>query len=192
MEGERLAGGNAGGTVRVGQTVRRVAGPWTPAVHALLAHLAAKGFVGSPRPLGLDECGRDVVSFLPGLTVGDRRPWPAWTHADGTLDQVARWLRSYHETVADFVPPPGAVWREGGTWRPDSIIGHNDAAPYNAVWTRAGELVGFIDWDFAGPVEPDWDLAYAVFSWVPLHARHVVAAEGFTDFAARPAGWRAS
>ncbi len=24
------------------------------------------------------------------------------------------------------------------------------------------------------------------FSWVPLHARHVVAAEGFTDFAAKP------
>ena len=26
----------------------------------------------------------------------------------------------------------------------------------------------------------------AAFSWVPLHARYVVAAEGFTDFAARP------
>ncbi len=41
-------------------------------------------------------------------------------------------------------------------------------------------------WDFAGPATPEWDLAFAAFSWVPLHARHVVAAEGFTDFAARP------
>jgi hypothetical protein len=40
--------------------------------------------------------------------------------------------------------------------------------------------------DFAGPATPEWDLAFAVFSWVPLHARHVVATEGFTDFAARP------
>ena len=38
-----LDGGNAGGAVRVGDTVRRAAGPWTPAVHALLAHLADHG-----------------------------------------------------------------------------------------------------------------------------------------------------
>jgi hypothetical protein len=38
----------------------------------------------------------------------------------------------------------------------------------------------------AGPVSREWDLAYAAFSWVPLHARRVVAREGFTDFAARP------
>jgi hypothetical protein len=39
----------------------------------------------------------------------------------------------------------------------------------------------------------EWDLALAAFSWVPLHARHFVAAEGFTDFAARPSpNWIAS
>jgi aminoglycoside phosphotransferase (APT) family kinase protein len=63
--------------------------------------------------------------------------------------------------------------------------GHNDTAPYNAAWHQ-GTLTGFFDWDFAGPATPAWDLAFAAFSWVPLHARHVVAAEGFTDFAARP------
>jgi hypothetical protein len=46
--------------------------------------------------------------------------------------------------------------------------------------------VGFVDWDFAAPCPPIWDLAFAVFSWVPLHARAVVAAEGFTQFAERP------
>ena len=53
----RLDGGNTGGAVRVGDTVRRAAGPWTPSVHALLAHLAGKGLVGSPRPLGLMRGG---------------------------------------------------------------------------------------------------------------------------------------
>jgi hypothetical protein len=48
----RLDGGNTGGAVRIGATVRRAAGPWTPAVHALLAHLAENGFAGAPRPLG--------------------------------------------------------------------------------------------------------------------------------------------
>jgi thiamine kinase-like enzyme len=35
---------------------------------------------------------------------------------------------------------------------------HNDAAPYNACWNGDG-LVGFFDWDFAGPGTRDWDLA---------------------------------
>jgi Phosphotransferase enzyme family len=184
MSEKQLDGGNTGGAVRAGDTVRRTAGPWTPAVHALLAHLAAKAFTGAPRPLGFDEQGREVLTFLEGETTGSRKPWPPWTHADDTLDQVARWMRAYHQAVADFVPPPGAACRTGGTWTPDLIVGHNDTAPYNAAWHQ-GMLTGFFDWDFAGPATPEWDLAFAAFSWVPLHARHVVAAEGFTDFAAR-------
>ncbi len=185
MAEERLEGGYVGGAVRVGDTVRRSAGPWTPAVHALLAHLAGKGFAGAPRPLGLDEQGREVLTFLEGETVGNRKPRPAWVHAEDTLDQVARWMRGYHQAVADFVPPPGAVWRGGGAWSPGLIIAHNDAAAYNAAWHQ-GKLTGFFDWDFAGPATPGQDLALAAFSWVPLHTREVVAAEGFTDFAARP------
>lgn len=180
-----LEGGNAGGAVRVGDTVRRAAAPWTPAVHALLAHLAGKRFAGSPRPLGTDGHGREVLTFLAGETTGSTLPWPGWVHADATLGQVARWMRGYHGAVADFVPPPGAVWRMGGQWQPGLIVGHNDAAPYNAVW-RDGGLAGFFDWDMAGPVSPAWDAAFAAFSWVPLHARHVAAREGFADFAGRP------
>ncbi|MFZ3560827.1 aminoglycoside phosphotransferase family protein [Streptomyces sp. BH055] len=185
MTEETLDGGNTGGAIRVGDTVRRPVGPWTSTVHALLAHLAAKGFDGAPRPLGIDEKGREVLTFLEGETVGSAKPWPPWVHAEETLDQVARWLRAYHGAVADFVPPRGAVWREGGQWAPGLIVGHNDAAPYNAAWCD-GELAGFFDWDLAAPERREWDLAFTAFSWVPLHARHVVAAEGFTDFAARP------
>ncbi|GAA3293002.1 hypothetical protein GCM10020218_069070 [Dactylosporangium vinaceum] len=182
---ERLAGGFDGGAVRVGDTVRRAAGPWTPAVHSVLRHLEAAGFARAPRALGFDELGREVLSFLDGAVVGDARPWPRWVHGDDALVQVAGWVRELHTAIGDFVPEPGAIWREGGSWRPGMVIGHNDAAPYNAVWAD-GRLVGFFDWDFAGPVTPEWDLAFTAFAWVPLHARHVVAAEGFTAFAERP------
>jgi Phosphotransferase enzyme family len=184
-EEERLDGGNAGGAVRVGDTVRRAAGPWTPAVHALLSHLASKGFAGCPRPLGIDWQGREILTFVQGQTVGSALPWPGWAYAEDTLVQVARWLRCYHTVVADFVPPEEAVWRLGGQWRRGLVIGHNDASPYNAVW-RAGRLAGFIDWDMAGPVCREWDVAFAAFGWVPMHARHVAAREGFTDFGSRP------
>jgi Phosphotransferase enzyme family len=195
----RLEGGNVDGAVRAGDTVRRSAGPWTAAVHALLAHLADKGFTGAPRPLGFDEQGREILTFLAGETIGIRKPRPAWVHAEATLVQVARWMRTYHQAVADFIPPPGAIWRGGpgawpgdpsawrggGTWSPGLIIAHNDAATYNAAWHQ-GKLTGFFDWDFAGPAPPEWDLALAAFSWVPLHTRAFITAEGFTDFTARP------
>lgn len=61
------------------------------------------------------------------------------------------------------------------------MIGHNDAAPYNAVWDDNG-LVGFVDWDMAGPLTLESDVAWMAFSWVPLHALDVVETEGFTNF----------
>jgi Phosphotransferase enzyme family len=201
MEETRLPGGNAGGAVLVGGTVRRPTGPWTPAVHALLRHLEAAGFTRAPRVLGMDEHDREVLTYLPGETIGTARPWPSWIHSDEALVAVGRWLADYHQAVADFVPPPDAQWRvPSWTWKPGDVVGHNDAAPYNAVWRPAttsmndgsdelgsgAELVGFIDWDFAAPCPPIWDLAFVVFSWVPLHARDVVEAEGFTHFADRP------
>ena len=185
MTAERLPGGNLGGAVRIGDTVRRRVGPWTPSVAALLGHLEKKNFAAAPRFLGIDEEQREVLIFIEGETVGDSTPWPDWVYEPRTLDQVADWLRAFHDPVADFVPAPDAVWRFGQRWAEGLIVGHNDAAPYNAVW-RNGHLKAFIDWEFAAPVTREWDLAYVAFSWVPLHARDVVQAEGFTDFAARP------
>jgi hypothetical protein len=188
---QQLEGGNAGGAVLVDGTVRRPTGPWTPAVHALLRYLERRNFQGSPRVLGVDERGREILTYIPGMSIGGVQPWPAWVHSENALLQVGAWLRRYHDCVRDFVPPAGAPWRIGShEWRPGDVVGHNDAAPYNAVWriepNTHTRLVGFIDWDFASPCAPVWDLAFTAFSWVPLHAREVVIAEGFTDFASRP------
>lgn len=185
MVERRLEGGNDAGAIRIGETVRRVVRAWTPSVHALLRHLEDKGFAGAPRVLGIDGQGREVLTFLQGETMGTRQVWPAWTRTEDALLQVARWLRAYHEAVADFVPPPGAVWRCGRHWTPGTIIAHNDASPYNAAW-HEGRLTGFFDWDFAGPVTVESDVAWVALSWVPLHSRLVAASEGFTEFEARP------
>jgi aminoglycoside phosphotransferase (APT) family kinase protein len=61
------------------------------------------------------------------------------------------------------------VWFASRPWRPGLVIGHHDAAPYNAVWRR-GRLVGFVDWDVAGPSSREFDLAYSALMWVPLLA----------------------
>ena len=182
---EALDGGNAGGAVRVGDTIRKPVGHWSESVDLLLGHLADAGFADAPRPLGRDREGRQILSMLPGDTVGSIKPWPHWVHDDTTLDQVGTWLRNYHRAIADFSPDTSSAWRGGGSWSPGLVIGHNDAAPYNAAW-QDGRLQGFFDWDFAGPVTPEFDLAFCCLSWVPLHAREVAEGEGFRDFGKRP------
>ncbi|HYH28917.1 MAG TPA: phosphotransferase [Pseudonocardia sp.] len=165
-----LAGGNvSAGVVRVGDTVRRPAGPWTPAVHALLAHLHEVGFHSAPRPLGIDDRGREVLTFVPGETV-----WPdrfALVGPPERLARVARTVRDLHDAVAGFTPPPDAAWQvvippedDGGA----QIIAHHDLAPWNLV--TDGEAWTFVDWDAAGPGSRLWDLAYAVHAFVPLSA----------------------
>jgi Phosphotransferase enzyme family len=165
-----LAGGNvSAGIVRVGDTVRRPAGPWTPAVHALLAHLHDAGFHAAPRPLGLDERGREVLEFVPGSTL-----WPDRFDEVGPrarLARVGRMIREFHDAVAGFTPPRDAEWRVAIPPEDDGggvIVAHHDLAPWNLVTDR--DTWAFIDWDGAGPGSRLWDLAYAVRAFVPLSA----------------------
>jgi hypothetical protein len=63
MEEIELHGGNMTPVVKVGNTVRRSTGPWTPAIHALLAHLREHEFHNAPQPFGLDNRGREILSY---------------------------------------------------------------------------------------------------------------------------------
>jgi len=162
-----LGGGNAtGGVVRIGDTVRRPAGPWTPAVHALLDHLCAAGFRGAPRPLGLDDLGREVLTFIPGTI-----PWPgnfALLDPDDRLRRVARLIRDFHDAVTGFCPPPDARWQALIPAEGTGIIAHHDLAPWNLVISP--RRWAFIDWDTASPGSRLWDVAYALHGFVPLSA----------------------
>ena len=62
MAEERLEGGYADGAVRAGDTVRRTAGPWTPAVHALLATWPT---TGSPAPRDHSDSMSRAVRYSP-------------------------------------------------------------------------------------------------------------------------------
>src|ERR1700749_191453 len=95
-----LSGGNMTPVVRVGDTVRRATGPWTPTIHALLAHLHASGFDMVPEPLGIDEQGGEIISLLPGQV----SPYPLadYVLAERTLVRVAQMLRAYHDATTTF------------------------------------------------------------------------------------------
>jgi hypothetical protein len=156
-----LPGGNVGGAVRVGGTVRRSTGPWTPAVHALLDYLAPR-VPHIPRVLGFDGQGREVLSYLPGQVVDIGAGTSKLS--TGQVVSVARWTRAFHEAVAGFGHP--GPWRFFPVDGP-SLIGHNDIAPYNVCFD-GDKLVGVFDWDLAGPSTPLLELAFIAWNCVPL------------------------
>ncbi len=160
-----LAGGNVNaGVVRVGDTVRRATRPESATVHRLLLRLEAKGFGGSPRFLGLDGQGREMLSFIEGDAGVSSDIWLC----EDALIAAGRLLRAYHDATAEFDFGAADRWAfrypDRRRWE---VICHNDFAPYNLVF-RAGEPVGIIDFDLTGPGPRLRDLAYLAYWTVPL------------------------
>jgi hypothetical protein len=171
-EGQPLiADGVTQGIVRIGDTVRRPLRSFSLTVQAYLAHLRDAGFTGAPLPLGVDEQGREVLSFVPGDV--HRRPLPPETAGEDVLIALARLIRALHEASAGWVPPRDAV--RGGTpanpGRPvterTELVSHRDYAPGNVVF-RGGLPAALIDFDLAKPTTRLYDIANALWYWAPL------------------------
>ncbi|MGN8772178.1 aminoglycoside phosphotransferase family protein [Paenibacillus barengoltzii] len=163
---EMLNGGNINQVVKVGGTVRRNAKP-NPYVYDLLKHLEVQGFAHSPRYLGQDDQGREVLTYLEGDVPGDNYPeLDLYMWSDRVLTELAKLLRSYHEATSGFVTPHESVNRYPDEARHE-VVCHNDAALYNIVFYNR-QPVGLIDFDMAGPGPRLWDIAYTLYTSVPL------------------------
>lgn len=164
-----LIGGtaNRGRVHRVGDTVRRPMRPTAAATHELLRHLERVGFTGAPRFLGIDDDGREVVSYVPGHAI--TAPTPAWALTDAALRSVGELLRRFHDALADFDPRPHTWPVSAPTPFDTGIVTHNDPNLDNVVF-RDGRAVALIDFDLAAPGSPVWDLAGAARFWAPLRA----------------------
>src|SRR5438128_1660877 len=95
---------------RADDRVHRPAGPWTPTVHRLLAHLHEQGFVAAPEPIEHGDT-LETVSFVPG-TAGEY-PWTSDVASEAALVTTARLLRHYHDAAATFPRDPSRdVWSQ--------------------------------------------------------------------------------
>ncbi|GAB2591533.1 aminoglycoside phosphotransferase family protein [Microlunatus antarcticus] len=159
-----LAGGNMSQVVRRGQAVHRTAGPWTSTIHRLLDHLHANGVTWLPRALGVDEQGREVLTYLPGTVPS--YPMPSWVWSQDVLVDAGRRLAQVHQASAGF-DTAGATWQLP-SHEPAEVICLNDVAPYNMVFDDVHQLAGFIDIDTASPGPRAWDLAYLAYRLAPL------------------------
>jgi hypothetical protein len=169
MDEVLLPGGltNAGRVTRVGNTVRRPRRPNSAATWALFDHLERVGFDGAPRFLGVDDRGREMLSFIPGEAAIE--PVPEWALTDTALVSVAELLRRYHEAAASF-DPAGHTWPDfvPSEFR-DGLVSHNDPNLDNVIFS-GGVAVGLIDFDLASPGSAVWDVACAARLWAPLRA----------------------
>lgn len=162
-----LPGGFVNTVTRVGDTVRRTAGPNATFVHLLLEHLAAAGWTGAPRSYGLDAQGREVLDFVPGRT-GVEPAVRAQAGEDQSLVALTRLVRELHDLTA------GTALAEG-----QEVVCHHDLDPRNTVYQEQDGVllpVALIDWDLAAPGRRVQDVARIVWQFLPLAA-------GVTDLA---------
>jgi len=175
--------GVTAGIIRLGDTVRRPLRPFSLTIQSFLAHLHGRGFHDAPRPLGIDDQGREMLSFVPGQV--PREPLPDAACRPEVLTALAGLVRRLHEAAQDWAPPPGAAWG-ALPGRPDpgtvtlfesaELVSHRDYCPGNVVF-RQGVPAALIDFDLARPTTRVYDIANALYWWAPL-----------LDPADRPAG----
>jgi hypothetical protein len=149
LEEEPLRGGkNATEVVRVGGTVRRTREPGSGYTARLLAYLEATRYPYAPRYLGVDERGRDVLTFIPGEV--SRHPGE---RAEDAYARGGEMLRRLHDATA------GHPLAAGG----DCVL-HGDPGPFNTIFD-GGLPVAFIDWWSCRPGTPLEDLGYMAWTW---------------------------
>jgi hypothetical protein len=167
VDEQPLAGGiaNAGKVVRVGPHVLRPSTPHSASIHTFLRAVMDAGFEGAPTPVGIDEDGRERLVFIDGdVPVA---PYPAWSQSDTALASIATLLRGLHDAARGF-DPQGLTWNDaladpaGGT-----LVCHNDVEPSNVVF-RDGIAVALLDFEFAAPGRPVYDVAQLARTCVPI------------------------
>ncbi|MEH7386357.1 phosphotransferase [Bacillus sp. JJ1521] len=161
---EMLTGGNVSDVYRLGDTVRRDLKPDSPNIHKLLKHLENKGFSYAPKFLGIDEKEREILSFIKGEA--GNYPLKEYVWSDVVLIEIVKMLRLYHDSVSDFSFDDS--WQSiDNTPQQFEVLCHNDFAIYNIIFNHE-RPIGIIDFDVAGPGPRLWDIAYTLYTCIPL------------------------
>jgi hypothetical protein len=163
---ENLDGGREGKIKKIGEKVIRPVNEWSSDVHRFLEFLISKGFDLVPKPYGFTEDNEEILSYVPGTAVNF--PLPKIFMNDEMIIGAAKLLKKYHDIGKDYINE----LRGDEKWmlpevKPFEVMCHGDFAPYN-VTLIDGKPKGIIDFDTLHPGPALWDIAYAVYRWVPF------------------------
>ena len=129
-------------------------------------------------PVEIQPDGRERLVFIEGDVPVP--PFPSWAQTDDALASIAILLRSFHDASSQ-VPLRSLSWSDeladpaGG-----SMICHNDVCLENVVF-RDGRAIGLLDFDFAAPGRPIFDLAAFARMCVPIDDDLSAARLGFEE-----------
>lgn len=147
-----LKGGRSNAVVvKVGDTIHRTIGKNSEFVHSLLKLLEEKGFHYASRFLGIDEQGREILSFIDGEVSHTKIDW-----TDENLIKMTQIIKEFHDSTA------GSNLADG-----KEVVCHRDIAPWNTV-VKDAIPVGLIDFDGASPGNRIDDLAYFLWTFLEL------------------------
>ncbi len=160
-----LSGGRENAVFKEGNFIIRPSSPYTKEIHSLLKSLHEEGFDKVPYPFSLNE-KEEKLSYVDGIVYNEKIPKEL--ESDETLKSVAILLRSYHDSTLKYV----AGLTNQVEWMltcdgPVEVMCHGDFAPYNLT-IKENRAVGIIDFDTVHPGSRLWDMAYALYRWVPL------------------------
>lgn len=151
-EVELVGGQGSPGVVRLGDTVHRPPAQNAKFARALLRYLKSVGFEGAPRLLGIDEQGREILSFVRGNVVHE----PATPLSEQRLRSAGTLIRAFHDATAGC---PLADKSE--------VVCHGELGPHNMVFV-GDEAIGLIDWETAAPGSRLQDLDRAAWFFAQI------------------------
>ena len=160
-----LEGGRTNKIIRTEDCVHRPTGPWTNQVHKFLNHLRKNGFYSAPEPVGFDDKGLEIVSFIKGEV--SNYPLSPNASSSKALLSAARLLRKFHDASQSFLADNTSEQWQLPARDPQEVICHGDFAPYNVV-LEGEQAIGIIDFDTCHPGPRTWDIAYALYRWSPF------------------------
>lgn len=140
--------------VRVGNTIRRPSHHRSAYVDALLRHLVDVGFAGAPRPLGYDDYGRQILTFIDGEVPAGEGPYRL---PDPRIRSATALIKAFHDATVSSALCEG-----------QEVVCHGDLGPHNTVFHGA-HAVAIIDFeDDVGPGRRVDDFAQAVWGFADL------------------------
>lgn len=136
------------GVVKIGETVRRPLQHNSNFTKSLLDHLEKMNFQGSPKHLGFDQNGREVLEYIEGWV-----PEKFQQFTDEQIHEAGKLLREFHSASM-----------KSSLTGIQPVVCHHDPGPNNTVF-QDGRPVAFIDYDLAAPGDPMEDLGYMAWTW---------------------------
>jgi hypothetical protein len=126
--------------------------PWSNNIHLLLKHFYING-LPVPKIIKTDNT-HEYLEYINGEQI---HPYK-WNNE--SLAEIANLVKKLHSTAETFEYNKNMEWkpwclRELGELK---LCSHGDIAPWNII-TKGNAIVGLIDWEYAGPIDPMIELA---------------------------------